>query len=270
MRTHICSCEWCLYVEGKGPKPQPSKEQLIVDAHEDILMEVPSDFIKALTDAVSTKEPITDDNGNMWSTGMNNGLLDIEAPANFITHTNNPQFQITSNGVIKGKMPHDKLQVSPDPPCVTGTLPDGCWYSVIVSPTGEPIYHTYDDTPALIMPNGIITYFKHGELHRDEDLGPAMILPGGGCLYYRQGKLHRINGPATITPEGFERFYINGEEDKLRNDIAHLKAMINLHSTPTIKSNTVVQPKKRIDPSAIWYAGICAIGVIVAVGLSIF
>jgi hypothetical protein len=59
-------------------------------------------------------------------------------------------------------------------------------------------YHN-DDGPALVTKVST-SYYKHGILHRENDL-PALILCTGETYYYFNGLPHRDNGkPAVITP----------------------------------------------------------------------
>ncbi len=63
---------------------------------------------------------------------------------------------------------------------------------------------------------GTIKYYKHGKLHRDNDVDgndrPAVIHVDGGLDYCIDGKFHRVNDqPACIEASGIRRWFINGK-----------------------------------------------------------
>lgn len=51
-----------------------------------------------------------------------------------------------------------------------------------------------EDGPALIRPDGIKIYYRHGKAHRDG--APAMMVPNGDQGYFQNNQLHREDGPA--------------------------------------------------------------------------
>lgn len=58
---------------------------------------------------------------------------------------------------------------------------------------------------SLINRNGVVTYYKNGHLHRDNDL-PAMIRGNGYRLWAKNGMIHREKGPAIIYPDGDKKW----------------------------------------------------------------
>lgn len=57
---------------------------------------------------------------------------------------------------------------------------------------------------------GIIRWYHEGRLHRLD--GPASIHPDGSEFYYQNGKLHRLDGPASIVKyDGELEYWVNGE-----------------------------------------------------------
>ena len=49
------------------------------------------------------------------------------------------------------------------------------------------IYHSYNDLPAIVCPNGSKLWYKHGLKHRNNDL-PAVIWADGTKEYWVNGK----------------------------------------------------------------------------------
>jgi len=56
---------------------------------------------------------------------------------------------------------------------------------------------------------GTRRHYLYGLLHRED--GPAVISPDGYQWWYRKGKPHREDGPAVIFTDGFQRWYRNGK-----------------------------------------------------------
>ena len=57
------------------------------------------------------------------------------------------------------------------------------------------LLHSFDDKPAVYC-RSVVTWFKHGLVHRDGDK-PSRIWKGG-YIYSKEGKRHRIGGPALV------------------------------------------------------------------------
>lgn len=67
-----------------------------------------------------------------------------------------------------------------------------------------------DYLPAYINPNtGAYRYSYNGNRHRDN--GPAEKDEYGNLFWYKHGKLHREDGPAVITYDGREEYFLEGE-----------------------------------------------------------
>jgi hypothetical protein len=61
-----------------------------------------------------------------------------------------------------------------------------------------------------LVAGGWRKWYKHGQLHRDNDL-PAVASADGACrVWYCHGKKHRFNGPAVIW-DGTEQWYVNNK-----------------------------------------------------------
>lgn len=56
------------------------------------------------------------------------------------------------------------------------------------------------------LPNGIKTWHRHGNLHRDNR--PAVIWPNGKEEWFRDGRRHREDGPAIISSNGNISWYL--------------------------------------------------------------
>ena len=67
-----------------------------------------------------------------------------------------------------------------------------------------------DDGPAVERADGQHEYWRHGKLHRDEDL-PAVWHPSGRREWYRDGERHRQPGPAVIYSGRREEFWVSGQ-----------------------------------------------------------
>jgi hypothetical protein len=66
------------------------------------------------------------------------------------------------------------------------------------------------DNLTITNNNGTVSYYKNGQLHRDDDL-PAVEEADGTTKYYKDGKLHRDgDNPAVIKPNGDTEYYQNG------------------------------------------------------------
>lgn len=63
-------------------------------------------------------------------------------------------------------------------------------------------------TGQVYYPNGEISFFVDGKLHRDH--GPANILPGGTKRWYTNGQLNRLDGPAVEYTNGAKEFWVEG------------------------------------------------------------
>ena len=72
--------------------------------------------------------------------------------------------------------------------------------------------HRDEDKPAVEYPSGYKEWHKNGKSHRDEDK-PAVVYPSGTKMWYKQGKLHRDNDkPAKIESDGSKSYWKNGKE----------------------------------------------------------
>lgn len=102
----------------------------------------------------------------------------------------------------------------------------------------DNLLHSFDDQPAAIHPNGKLEWYKHGLLHRDNDL-PALISDvtekwyQNGLLHrdndqpavinfepnykqwYQYDKLHRDNDQPAIVSDTFQSWYNNGERHRI-------------------------------------------------------
>lgn len=79
------------------------------------------------------------------------------------------------------------------------------------------IANPIDDVKVYIQKSGTRRWYKHGQLHKDNDL-PAIIFADGIKIWYKDGEIHRDNGPAVIWPNGSCAWYKNGK---------HIKTMQN-------------------------------------------
>jgi antitoxin component YwqK of YwqJK toxin-antitoxin module len=71
--------------------------------------------------------------------------------------------------------------------------------------------HRDDDLPAVEFSNGDKHYYKNGQLHRDNDL-PAIEDTSGTKIYYKNGKIHRDGDkPAVEYAVGTKEWYKNGQ-----------------------------------------------------------
>jgi hypothetical protein len=86
--------------------------------------------------------------------------------------------------------------------------------------------HSFDDYPAVIMSDGMMFWFRHGEMHRDEK--PAVIWRNGNEDWLLHNKLHRWDGPARVRFDKTGRsvnetsqWYANGESINIEEIIDH-------------------------------------------------
>jgi hypothetical protein len=74
--------------------------------------------------------------------------------------------------------------------------------------------HSFNDQPAIIWPDGTQQWYRHGEIHRCNDLPADINVDDGNgnrtMRWYRHGSLHRVNGPAVIWFEGSMFWYQYG------------------------------------------------------------
>ena len=68
--------------------------------------------------------------------------------------------------------------------------------------------HSYDDLPAKTY-RGNREWYRHGKLHRDNDL-PAFNSVRGDKEWYQHGKRHRDVGPAVVRRDGVCSWYRHG------------------------------------------------------------
>lgn len=67
-----------------------------------------------------------------------------------------------------------------------------------------------EDGPALILPDGTQTWYRHGKIHRG-DGGPAISKPHGTKEWWQDGQRHREDGPAVDTGDpATSRWYLYG------------------------------------------------------------
>lgn len=86
----------------------------------------------------------------------------------------------------------------------------------VVAATGE--IHYFDesgrlhreDGPAVEMPDGHKSWWKHGVCHRLD--GPAIIQSNGNQYWYVEGRLHNDKGPSVIQISGKKWYYLYGQE----------------------------------------------------------
>lgn len=64
----------------------------------------------------------------------------------------------------------------------------------------------------IVRHNGDITYELNGVIHRLD--GPAYITPDGYEAWYRHGLLHRSDGPAILTPGKSDQWYSDGKRHR--------------------------------------------------------
>ena len=74
-------------------------------------------------------------------------------------------------------------------------------YEMILEDYGEYIEEKF----------GSVYHYKHGELHRDNDL-PAIVCADGAKEWHQNDELHRDNDlPAIVFADGAKEWYQNGE-----------------------------------------------------------
>ena len=90
-------------------------------------------------------------------------------------------------------------------------------FPAIIRPNGPQIWcrndkcHRDNDLPAAIYNNGTQCWYQNGQYHRDRDL-PALIRYDGARFWYQHDELHRDNNlPAVIYADGTQEYYINGK-----------------------------------------------------------
>ena len=72
-----------------------------------------------------------------------------------------------------------------------------------------------ENKPIILEADGTQKWWKHGQLHRDNDQ-PAIIHPDGTYEWWQNGKLHRDHGlPAVIYSDGVIKWYINGVQQEV-------------------------------------------------------
>lgn len=69
------------------------------------------------------------------------------------------------------------------------------------------VYHSTNDNPAIIKPNGDSFWYYKGDLHREN--GPAILKANGNYVWYKHGIRHRNDGIAYHNQNG-DRFYYEG------------------------------------------------------------
>jgi hypothetical protein len=62
--------------------------------------------------------------------------------------------------------------------------------------------------------DGILISYKKGKYHSFNDR-PAVIFPNGYKAWYENGILHKKRGPAIITDKGVKVYYVNGQFKKI-------------------------------------------------------
>lgn len=88
----------------------------------------------------------------------------------------------------------------------------------------ESIKHTYLD--------GTIMYHnEEDQLHRED--GPAMISPDGYQEWFINDKYHREDGPAIITSDDYKEYWLNGKE------YSHEEWLKLVKPTSTTKPNVI-------------------------------
>jgi hypothetical protein len=71
-------------------------------------------------------------------------------------------------------------------------------------------YHNHELDEPIIDILQWKSWYKHGQLHRDDDK-PALIYPNGGKSWYQNALLHRDGDkPAVIYADGSKYWYQNG------------------------------------------------------------
>jgi hypothetical protein len=77
---------------------------------------------------------------------------------------------------------------------------------VWVDDDGE--YHRDGDLPAIILPDGTVLYYYHGDQHRVG--GAAVLRADGSYEFFFAAKLHRPNGVAKCDEFNTQFYYFNG------------------------------------------------------------
>lgn len=77
----------------------------------------------------------------------------------------------------------------------------------------EKIYHR-DDGPAIYDVDGNYGYYKHGQLHRENDLPAMHRVKEGVTEYCINDKRHRSSGPAVIRSDGGYEYFQNGKRHR--------------------------------------------------------
>ena len=126
--------------------------------------------------------------------------------------------------------------------------------------------------PAVIHPNGTVSYFVNHKLHRTD--GPAYIGSDGKVVYWVDDKLHRTDGPAVVNPDGTVEYWVNSEElseeeFNRRYGRNRLSSQEYFDSTPSEEftpeevAGLAILPDrklrrtnpKRYEPTTDWYVG---------------
>lgn len=69
------------------------------------------------------------------------------------------------------------------------------------------VYHSINDKPAIVKPNGDAFWYYKGNLHREN--GPALLKVNGNYVWYKHGIRHRDDGIAYHN-QNSDRYYYEG------------------------------------------------------------
>ena len=118
-------------------------------------------------------------------------------------------------------------------------------------PDGRQMWYQHDqlhrdnDLPAVVYPDGTRIWYQYGKIHRGGDL-PAIVYADGIQEWYQHDKLHRTSGPACIDPNGYQEWWVRGEETKFRKlceqactvahteEEKHFLSALCLHDDPVV------------------------------------
>lgn len=82
-----------------------------------------------------------------------------------------------------------------------------------------------DDGPALLFPDGTQTWYRHGVIHRDDDL-PAHECKNGDKAWYKDGLLHREGKPAIEYADGRTEWWLQGRKLSDAETVEYRQALI--------------------------------------------
>lgn len=91
----------------------------------------------------------------------------------------------------------------------------------IITTDNKGRYHSYDGKPAVIYSHYHKEWYKHGVLHRDNDL-PA-VDSSTHKEYFYNGIRHRSRGPSIVWCDGYKEWWYDGRRYHFNEWIEKLK-----------------------------------------------